>query len=459
MAGMARSQLGAGRVIGFTIGDFAFNLYWQSISLYLLFFYTDVLRLPPATAGAIYMAALIWDAALDPLVGVLADRTRSRHGRYRPYLLFGAVPLAAAFLLMLAAPAWPAPGAGARTLACHVAFRTLYAAVSVPYAALSARVTRDAADRADITAARMVSAALSAVLVAVATMPIVTALSDGLGPRLAWLAAALGYAVPATLILLLAACAARGLDLPSAQEPAGPPLRDKLRTTGANTPLLLVLAAVAATSFVNTIFQKSILYYFKYVVGDAHLGGLALGVLALVSVLCVPPWALLARRRGKRLVWLCGLLPYCAGALLWRLADGHGTAALFGALACVAVGQAAYYVSFWAMLADTVEYGEWKTGTRSESLAFGLLVLGQKAALGLGAGALGLLLSRAGYAADQAQAPAVLAAIKAMMLWAPLAGGAAAGALIAFYPISPARHRAMVEGIAAREVKREASTL
>ena len=102
------------------------------------------------------------------------------------------------------------------------------------------------------------------------------------------------------------------------------------------------------------------------------------------------------------------------------------------------------------MLPDTVEYGEWKTGVRSESFSFGLLVLGQKAALGLGAGGLGLMLSQAGYVADGVQGAAVISAIKASMLWMPLAGGMTAAVLISFYPISPSRHRAMVSEIAKR---------
>src|SRR3954452_1079009 len=97
-------KMGLGRRVALGAGDFGFNLYWQTASIYLLFFYTDVLRLAPAIAGTIYMAALIWDAALDPVIGSLADRTRSRFGRYRPYLLFGGLPLAAIFAAMFAGP-------------------------------------------------------------------------------------------------------------------------------------------------------------------------------------------------------------------------------------------------------------------------------------------------------------------------------------------------------------------
>jgi len=95
-----RDQLSLGRKVGFTVGDFAGNVYWQSVSLYLLFCYTDVLGLSAGVAGAIYKAASIWDGATDPVMGMIAERTRSCFGRYRPYLLFGAVPLGVSFVLL-----------------------------------------------------------------------------------------------------------------------------------------------------------------------------------------------------------------------------------------------------------------------------------------------------------------------------------------------------------------------
>src|SRR5262245_30638097 len=104
-------KMGLGRKLALGAGDFGFNLYWQFASLYLLFCYTDVVGLPAVVAGTIYMAALIWDAALDPLIGAVVDRTRSRYGRYRPYFLFGGIPLAVAFVAMFVGPAGSSTGA------------------------------------------------------------------------------------------------------------------------------------------------------------------------------------------------------------------------------------------------------------------------------------------------------------------------------------------------------------
>src|SRR5882757_4550805 len=179
--------MGLGRKIALGAGDFGFNLYWQTASLYLLFFYTDVLGLPAATAGTIYMAALIVDALLDPLMGLLADRTRSRYGRYRPYLLFGGVPLGLIFMAMFMGPAGGGAGSVAYVAVTHVAFRTVYAVISIPYASLFARVTRDARIRTDLTAFRMIFATLSAVAVAALTLPVVKALSTPESPQRGWI--------------------------------------------------------------------------------------------------------------------------------------------------------------------------------------------------------------------------------------------------------------------------------
>jgi GPH family glycoside/pentoside/hexuronide:cation symporter len=351
---------------------------------------------------------------------------------------------------MFAAPAWTTPLAAGVSIVTHFLFRSLYALVSVPYAALSARITRDSGARADLAAARMMFATTAAILVATATLPLAQLLGSG---RTGWSLVAVLYGVAATVILTATAAAAGGLDQPTDREETLPvAFADKMRATAANWPLFLVLAGVAATSFGNTIFQKNLLYYFKYVVGDARLGGYAMGLLAVVAAASVPLWALVARRWGKKQAWLAGLAPTIAGLVLWRLADGHGIAPLMVALAVIGVGSAAYVVAFWSMLPDTVEFAEWRSGVRSESFAFGLLMLGQKAALGIGAGALGAGLAAAGYVAGAEQAPQTLSAMKAMMLWAPLTAAFLTGALISFYPISPAFHRTMVAEIAGRGV-------
>jgi GPH family glycoside/pentoside/hexuronide:cation symporter len=447
----APARLTRASVMGIGAGDFGLNLYWQTASLYLFYFYTDVLHLPPAQAGAIYMGALIWDAILDPIVGAFADGTRTKFGRYRPYLAFGSPVLAVCFVLMFLTPGYPASLAIVTATMAHILFRTFYAVVSVPYSTLSARVTRNADDRTRLSVARMLSAIAGAVVVAAATFPTADVLGRRIHPLLAWGMMAGIYAVVATLALLLAFRAARQYDIPASSDAPAPSLRQKLHAASANGPMLILLATIMVTSFSSTIFQKGLIYYFKYVMDDAQLGSLAIGFTAVIAGISVPLWGMVAKRRSKRAAWLLGLIPGLVGLAIWSVADGRSVPGLFCALAFMAVGLGSGVMCFWAMVPDTVEYAEWRTGIRSESLVFGLVIFGQKVALGGGAGLLGLYLAKIGYVADAAQSAGTLAQLKAVVLCAPLAGTFLTAGLLFLYPLSPARHRQMVAEIAARK--------
>lgn len=443
-------RISAARKLAIGVGDFGCNLYWQTTQLYLLFFYTDVVGLPATTAGLIYMAALIWDAAMDPVVGLIADRTRSRWGRYRPYLVLGGPLLAPAFVVLFMGPGSHVAGAVAFALISQLAFRTLYAVVAIPYASLFARVTSDSAQRGDLTGFRMVCGALAAIIVAALTLPLATALGDGHGGRQGWIIIGAAYGVIATLCLMLTAWGSRGLDVPNEAPSAKRPFADVWKSLSSNRALQLLLGAIVISSFSSTMFSKNLLYYFKYIVGDAGMGSIGLAIMALTIVLTTPLWAVALRLIGKRNTWLVGAVPTVLGLVFWHLADGQAMGLLFAALVLQAIGAAAYVVCFWSMLPDTVEYGEWRSGVRTESLVFGLTVLGQKVALGLGAGVLGAALTHFGYVPNVAQSPQTLADIKALMFWAPLAGTLSAAGLIFFYPINRRTHAVMVEEIAAR---------
>ncbi len=449
----AVGELGFGRKLALGAGDFGFNLYWQFASLYLLFFYTDVLNLPPAIAGTIYMAALIWDAALDPMIGAVVDRTRSRYGRYRPYLMFGGIPLALAFTAMFLGPAGSDAGVVVFATVMHFAFRTVYAVIAIPYAALFARVTSDARVRADLAGIRMVFATLAAVLVAALTLPSVHALATRESPRRGWLLLAFFFGATASLLLLLVAWATRGHDVDEPPTTLKMDWSATLRALMKNNALLLVLGAVMIGQFCSTLFGKNLLYYFKYVMHREDLGGVALAVTALMIALFVPVFAVIARKYGKRNAWIIGAVPSLCGLIMWHLVDGSSVTMHFAALALTGVGSASYAVCFWSMLPDTVEYGEWRSGIRTESLVFGLGVLGQKVALGMGAGLLGVALQQVGYVANAEQTPETIEGIKQMMFWIPLIGGLCSLALIWRYPVSLQLHAKIVEEIAARKAK------
>lgn len=444
-------SLGAVARWGYGGGDFAFNLFFTTASLFLLFYYTDVLGLSPATGGWIFAVALIWDAGFDPLMGYLANRTRTRWGRYRPYLLFGAVPLAAAWALMFLPTGLDGTALVVFATVTHILFRTLFAAVNMPFLALSAVLTDDSGERGVLAGIRMVAGAGAGLFSALVTLKLVAVFGGG---QPGFLATAIVFGAVAVAILLTVFALTREAAAPS--DEVRPSLRDMLRMLARNRAFWIVSAAMLLGSVGNTFFQKTLPYYFKYLMGREDLIGPALGILAGSVMLSIPLWTWLAKRRSKRIAWIAGAGAGTLGAGLLWLAPATPVAVL-PILVLIGAGAGAGYLGFWSMMPDTVEYGEWCAGVRAEGAVFGFVSLIQKAGLGLAAAALGEALAAIGYRANVAQTPETLAAMRVVMIGLPALCTVLAAAAIAFYPLDARTHGRIVRGLARRRARAAAA--
>ena len=167
------------QVFGYGVGDFAMNLYWSGTAFFLLYWYTDVAGVPNEVAGFLFFIGSVWDAVTDPGMGIIAERTRTRWGRYRPYILFGSIPLAASFVLLLWVPPLEGAALTGMLIAAHLLFRTAYTVVGVPYSALSARLTHNSRDRNKLSGARMVAAYSGGMLISASAFPLVHWFGNG----------------------------------------------------------------------------------------------------------------------------------------------------------------------------------------------------------------------------------------------------------------------------------------
>ncbi|MGJ8563538.1 MAG: MFS transporter [Alphaproteobacteria bacterium] len=432
--------------IGYGVGDIGFNLLWTSLSLYLLFYYTDVLAISPATAGTIIMIGMIWDGVTDPLMGLLADRTRTRWGRYRPYLLFGALPLSASFVLMFATPWLGAGSLVFAVAASQILFRTAYTALTIPYSALSARLTSDSMERNQLSAIRMICATLGGLFVARFTLEFANSFGAG-DLKVGFLKVALLYAVLATLIFWTTVISTRENAEPTKHE-ASPSLKMIGLMLRQNWAFLLLFAAVMAASSGGTLVTKALVYYLIYAAGaDLSTVGKVLAAFIGMITLSVPLWAVITDKTSKRFVWLAGAMISIASLLIFYFVAPTTVNGILVIIIVQSLGYSAFILTFWSMLPDTVEFGEWKTGVRGESIVFGLITLSQKIALGVGVGFLGILLSWVGYIPNIPQSPETLSGILSIMTLIP-AGLIFIGAmLIVFYPISKPYHKKMLRDI------------
>ena len=440
-------RLSLPRKLGFTLGDYACNIYWQSLSLFLLFFYTDVVGLSAATAGWIYMVASIWDGAIDPLIGAVADRTRSRFGRYRPYILFGSVPLAVSFCLLYYTPPFEGTGLVVWLLATHIMLRTAYAVLNIPFMSLNARMTTSSSERSTLAGFRMLFATLAGLTVAYSTQPLVARFA---GTGQGFMATAAVLALLATALFPIVFAATR--EPPMEASDHGPArLRDYWDAVRANRAFWTVMLAVALAAICATAWSKSILYYFKYYLADEGSSRLALSLNAAAGLVIIPIWMVASRYLGKRNAWFVASAIGLAGLVVFALTDVRSAAFTIGLLLYMQVAFLGLFMTFWSMMPDTVEYGEWRSGVRAESFVFGFAQFFMKAALGFGAGLFGWALDWVGYLPNVAQSAQTLAGMKNVMVFMPAIGIVMGIVAIALYPMGRGEHERIVAEIEARK--------
>lgn len=435
-------------VIGFGLGDFGFNLFWSTTGLYLLLFYTDVLGIPAGTAGLIILVCLVWDGVTDPLMGAIASRTRSRWGRYRPYVLIGAPFTAISFWLMFTRPPMGQDWAVAWALGTHLLFRTAYTVQSIPYSSLSAVITTDSNQRGRLAASRMVCATTSGLLVAFFTLALAGRVAEDRASGFAAVAA--GYAALSLVLFAITFFSTREHVAPPASEPM-PTMRDFARLVSGNPAFLLLFSATIISSIGGTLFSKTLVYYVIYDLGQPASVGVLLATLIGTITVFVPLWQMVTRRTSKRFAWIAGSAWSAAMWLLWYVLPPQTVGSAMIYLIGVGIGSAAFYLTFWSMLPDTIEYGVFRTRVRAESLQFGLISLSQKVALGLGVGLLGLLLEAIGYRANQAQSPQTLGDMRFILSVLPAMLALASGCLMWFYPLDARLHGRLARAVAWRQ--------
>ncbi|MEM7702855.1 MAG: glycoside-pentoside-hexuronide (GPH):cation symporter [Pseudomonadota bacterium] len=391
------AQLRLGQKAGFGIGDFGLSAYYNGLNLLLLYYYTDVLGIRPALAGSIFAVALVWDALTDPAMGVIASRTVSRFGRLRPYLLFGAIPLALSFVGLFAAPLIFPTAIAMASLVAHLLFRTLFTVVAVPYAALTANLTSVSKDRSSLTSYRMTFSMIGALAVTSSMIPLAEALSPD-DQKVGYLYASSIFATAGVVTIWTTFVTTQE----RVETSPPPPLTFRMigRQLGSNRSLTTLLAAIAATAMASSIFSKAIIYYVESVPPFEVTVSASLTTLTGALAGSIPFWGLGLTRFEKRTVWLSGSAMVLAASIVLFLWPPQQLMVFLIMVGCIGAGFGSYIVSSWSMLPDTVEVGEWHARARDEGMIYGINQFVLKASTAIGIALLGFGLELIGYQAN-----------------------------------------------------------
>jgi GPH family glycoside/pentoside/hexuronide:cation symporter len=398
--------------VGYSLGDTASHFVWDMVGFWLLFFYTDVYGISAAAAGTIMLVARFWDMAIDPIIGVVSDRTNTRWGKFRPYILFGAIPYAVLAILTFTTPNFGEMGKIVYAGATYVLLMTAYAFINLPYSALGAVMTDDTYERAGLNTYRFIAGFTGQFVVTGLALTLAEFFGGGNKAQ--------GFQYTVFLFAALS-LVFFFITFKTTKERVQPPKEQKnsLKEDVANlfkNQAWVILALVGIISFIMFAMQNAaIAYYFKYYLGCEDNVQLfnVLGTVALIVAL--PLSKPLAKRFGNKNVFIGSSL---ISGLFFMLIYLPGvtditTIYVFNIIAKMAYAPAVPLL--WTMIADSADYGEWKSGRRSTGLYFSAAVFAQKAGWGIGAAIAGWILSISNFMPNVAQTETAITGIKLLV--------------------------------------------
>ncbi|BBN81686.1 MFS transporter [Pseudoalteromonas sp. A25] len=387
--------------IAYGLGDTASNLIFQTVMMFLLLFYTDVMGIEPALVGTLFLVVRIFDAVTDPLMGAIADRTHTKYGQYRPYLLWLCVPFALISVLAFTTPQWSYNFKVAYAFVTYALLMLVYTAINIPYSALGGVMTSDPQQRVSLQSYRFVFGMLGGLIIAAGTMPLVELLGQGnvqTGYQLT-------MAVMGLLGLILFVLCFLGTKerVEHEVEKSAPPISSDLKLLFKNSQWR-ILSLVGLSLLTGQVLKASLaVYYVKYYLELPQLLSQFVTVGMIASILGCACSSWLARKVCKVKAYialqviaalLCGLA-YFVNQSQWQMAF------ILFALWSFFLQMATPLL--WAMMADTIDYGHLKTNRRVTGMVYSSVVFFIKMGIALGGAIAGWLLSYFGYQADMAQ--------------------------------------------------------
>ncbi|ALC83035.1 MULTISPECIES: MFS transporter [Bacillus] len=433
--------------IGYGLGDMSYNLVFQFVNAYLLFFYTDVGGIHPAVIATLFLVVRILDAIFDPIMGVIMDKTNTRWGKARPYLLWVSLPFALFLFLCFTSPPFGPTGNILYAYVTYILLGMSFSMQTIPVNSLTGRITNDVQERTILTTTRMVLVYIGILLSISCATPLATAFG-GENQAFGFQMTALVYAIVSIILNLLSFFTVRERVVPKKSKKHG--IKMTLSVLFKNKPLLILTSAFLVFSIGFNIKISTMVYYFTYNIHQKELvflGTVLFFGAALISNLFIPAFSKKWGRKNMMiisaaisLISYVGLhfTPYTSVTLIfiWLFASGFFTTPL-NTLA-------------WGMIADCVDYAEWKAGVRADGVVISSMSFTNKLGVALAGSFSAIYLGIAGYVPNVEQTLTSLNAIKNMNALIPGVFILLSIIIICFYPLTEKRYKKMISDLEQR---------
>jgi GPH family glycoside/pentoside/hexuronide:cation symporter len=437
--------------IAYGFGDLASVLYWQTFMLYFTYFYTDVFIIPAAAAATLFLVSRIWDGVNDPIMGMIADRTKTRWGKFRPYLLWLCVPFAIVGVFTFTVPNF---GPAGKLIWAYVTFNAimmLYTAINIPYTALLGVISADSTERTNVSSVKFRFAFAAGVIVSATLLPMVKAFGKGNDAH-GWQLSFVIYGIAAVIFFLIAFKGTRERVQPPKTQKSS--VKRDIFELITNGPWLILLATTMTFILFVAVRSSVTVHYFKYVIGSKELAlpflktktytfedlASAFNTIGQISAFigaCLV--SLFARAVGKKkaFVILFVIAIVSTAAFYFLSAEQIGLIFILQIIGSMTGGPLS--VLLWAMYADTADYAEWKRGRRATGLVFSASTMSQKIGWAFGAYVALTLMSHVGFSPNQAQSEQSLKGLILLFSLIPAGLGVFSIILSLIYPLSDKR--------------------
>ena len=381
-------MIGIREKIGYGFGDMASSMFWKLFGSYLMIFYTDVFGMPAAVVGTMFLITRVWDSAFDPIIGVIADRTQSQWGKFRPYLLYLAVPFAVIGVLTFTTPDFSDGGKVIYAYLTYSLMMMVYSAINVPYASLLGVMSAEPRDRNTLSTYRMTFAYIGSFIALLLFMPMVNQFSKGHGEQHGWMMSVIVIAV--LCVLLFYGCFAWTTERVRPIKERQNSLKGDLHDLLHNRPWWILLGAGVAALVFNSIRDGATVYYFKYYVIEEEyasvslfgisfvLSGLYLAVGQAANIVGVVLAAPLSNCIGKKRTYMWAMSIATVLSVFFYWFDKEQLMLMFVFQVLISICAGSIFPLLWSMYADCADYSELKTGNRATGLIFSSSSMSQK---------------------------------------------------------------------------------
>lgn len=432
--------------IGYASGDTASNLFWQTFSMFLLFFYTDIFGIPAATAGTMFLITRIWDTVNDPLMGIISDRTNTRWGKFRPYLLWLAIPFGVIGVFTFTTPDFSDAGKIVYAYITYSLMMMIYTAINIPYSALMGVMSSNSLERTSLSSFRFVAAFTGGIIVQATALKLVK-VTGGDNQEMGWQMTMTIFAILAVALFLFTFLTTR--------ERVSPPKSQKttlardLKDLGSNIPwLMLFIIGIFLLTFVS-IRNGSIMYYFKYYVGEQSfllfgksynydkdvLASAFMVFGSVANIVGVLMTRYISGLFGKKraFIVLMGITMVLTAA--FYVLEPSAVIPMFVMQVLISLVMGPMSPIIWAMYTDTADFSEWKNGRRATGLVMSASTMAQKFGWTIGGALAGWILAAYGFVANQDQNPETLKGIRLMISLIPAICALVGAAAMFFYKL------------------------